>query len=358
VLCGESGTGKELIAELIHRESRREGPFVPVNCAALPEALVDSLLFGHRRGAFTGATEGSTGLVVSAHGGTLFLDEIAELPLSVQAKLLRVLQQGAVLPMGETRERPVDLRIVAASHQDLRAAVSAGRFREDLYFRMAKFEIHLPPLRERGRDVILIARHYLERAADLRGRARLGRTTDVELVRYTWPGNVRELQNVLFRVALRTRGAITGRDLRLALGLPDAPPPVDASVRVVELVTASGEVNCPDLSLAVGIPRSTLGRLLRTLVDAGELVAIGQGKATRYRRPVPGELPLDERCRMALAIAQRDGRITRMTLSDRSGLPPRTASRVLAQLLECGLLVPDGRQGSSAGYMLPVDLTP
>jgi transcriptional regulator with GAF, ATPase, and Fis domain len=353
LLLGESGTGKELIAALIHRESERKGPFVPVNCAALPEALVDSLLFGHRRGAFTGATETHAGLVVAADGGTLFLDEIAELPLPIQAKLLRVLQQGAVLPMGETQERAVNVRIVAASHRDLRAAVSAGRFREDLYFRLAKFEIRLPALRERGRDVILIARRFLEQMPGLARCVRLARPAEAELVRYAWPGNVRELQNVLFRLALSADSVISSKELCDVLGTVPQGPEADVSDQVLAQVAASGVASCPELAIGLRCSRSTLKRRLRDLLDAGKLVSVGRGRATQYRLPAPDERPLHARERAALAIVRRDGRITRITLASETGLAPRTAGRVLAQMVEDGLLVPDGRQGSAAGYVLP-----
>jgi transcriptional regulator with GAF, ATPase, and Fis domain len=351
LLRGESGTGKELVAMLIHQESGRSGAFVPVNCAALPEALVESLLFGHRRGAFTGASEASVGLVASADGGTLFLDEVAELPLPAQAKLLRVLQQGSILPVGETRERPVDVRIVAASHRDLRAAVTEGRFREDLFFRLAKFELELAPLRERGRDVVLIARSYLEHAPDLRSRVRLSRSAEGELLRYPWLGNVRELQNVLFRLALQVDALITAQHVRTALDL--APVGIEPAAQVLETVEQLGEASCAELATTLGIPRSTLKDHVRQLVGAGELVAVGRGRATRYRRPGPAGEPLDQRAHSALAIAQRDGRVTRATLAYEQRLSLRTAGRVLAQLVEGGRLVSDGRQGSAAGYVLP-----
>ena len=282
VLHGESGTGKELIAELIHRESGRQGRMVAVNCAALPETLVDSLLFGHRRGAFTGAIEASDGLIASADGGTLFLDEVAELAPAVQAKLLRVLQQRTVLAVGGFRERSVDVRVVAASHRDLHAAVVDGGFREDLFFRLAKFEIALPPLRERGRDVILIARHYLAHEPELRGNVRLTRMAEAELVRYAWPGNVRELQNVLFRAALRTGPVITLHALRSVLGDPPSEPKRNVEW-ILDLVEAAGSLSSAELAIEGHIPRSTLQRLLRTLVEGGDLVSFGRGKATRYR---------------------------------------------------------------------------
>ncbi len=287
VVRGESGTGKELFARLIHETSRRRGAFVPVNCAALPEALLESMLFGHRRGAFTGATESAQGLVVAADGGTLFLDEIGEMPASVQAKLLRVLQQRSVMPVGETRERRVDVRVVAASHRDLTELVAAGRFREDLYYRLARFELALPPLRERGRDVVLIARSILARGTDGAPARSLGRGAEAALVAYAWPGNVRELENVLFRASLRSTGrSVTATDVCAALpgGGPAEPAPL--ATRVLQLVDQADGVGSGELADALGVPRSTLKRLLKALVEAGDLVAVGVGKATRYRRPV------------------------------------------------------------------------
>jgi anaerobic nitric oxide reductase transcription regulator len=354
VLRGESGTGKELFASYLHRESGRRGPFVPVNCAALPEAIVESLLFGHRRGAFSGAVEASAGLVAAADGGTLFLDEIAELPLLVQAKLLRVLQQGTVLAVGEARERRVDVRIVAASHRDLRERVAAGAFREDLYFRLAKFEVAVPALRERGRDVVAIARAYLTDGPDLAGRRRaLARNAEPVLVRYPWPGNVRELQNVLFRAALRARGGtVTPEDLVAELPGAGAADPVPATARVLDLIASSGEVTACEVAASCGLSRPTAKRLLKALVEAGDLATVGQGKATRYRRRDPSEVVLDDRQRAAMELARREGRISRQGFATEASIPLRSAGRVLADLVAVGLLAPDGRKGNGSGYVL------
>lgn len=348
LLRGESGTGKELFASLVHRESGRRGPFVAVNCAALPEAIVESVLFGHRRGAFSGATDNSQGLIQSADLGTLFLDEIAELSLPVQAKLLRVLQEGAVLPVGEARERRVDVRIVGASHRDLRERVAAGAFREDLYFRLARFEIGIPALRERERDVVLIAKHFLERSPELGLRPRrLGRNAESELVRYEWPGNVRELQNVLFRAALAAKGHyLRVSDLRAALPLVDRQ--LNAAAALLDMVDAAGEVAAAEVMQATRTPGTTVKRAIRTLVEAGEIVAAGRGKATRYRRPSA----TDPRERAALDIAARDGRVTRTTLARHLALPTRTAGRVLERLVAHERLVADGRRGKAAGYII------
>jgi two-component system response regulator PilR (NtrC family) len=201
-VSGESGTGKELVARLIHESGPRSaGPFVPVNCGAIPSELMESELFGHRKGSFTGATEDKPGLIRSAEGGTLFLDEIGDLPLHMQVKLLRVLQERAVRPVGETAETPVDVRFVSASHRDLGALVSRGEFREDLYYRINVIEIHVPPLREREGDIAELAAHILARLAPRMGieNASLTPAALKRLGQHPFPGNVRELENVLER---------------------------------------------------------------------------------------------------------------------------------------------------------------
>ncbi|MBN2191184.1 MAG: sigma 54-interacting transcriptional regulator [Polyangiaceae bacterium] len=353
LLRGESGTGKELFARLIHAESGRTETFVPVNCAALPGNLLESVLFGHRRGAFTGATESSAGLVQAADGGTLFLDEVGELPATVQAKLLRVLQERRVLAVGESRERPVDLRVVAASHEGLRELVAQGRFREDLFYRLARYELDLPPLRDRGRDAVLIARAILRRGIEGLSPRALARSAEAALVAHPWPGNVRELENALFRAALAARGpAVTSRDLCLALGQDAAPAPTQPlSARVLDLVGASEGLASGELAEALSVPRATLKRLLRALVDAGDLVAHGAGKATRYHRPSEAEACQDPRERTAMGILDREGRVSRQALAEVAGISARTAGRVLAGMVAAGLLVPDGRRGNAAGYV-------
>jgi len=166
LITGESGTGKELVAQAIHHASpRRKQPLITVNCAALPETLAESLLFGHRKGAFTGADTAQTGLIAAAHGGTLFLDEIGELPLNLQAKLLRFLESGEILPLGESQARRVDARVLAATHRDLHAMSVAGAFRQDLYYRLNIVPVELPPLRERGEDIGPLAQHFLQHFA-------------------------------------------------------------------------------------------------------------------------------------------------------------------------------------------------
>lgn len=201
LVTGESGTGKELVAQSLHQFSpRAAGPFVPLNCGAIPRELIESELFGHRRGSFTGALADRVGRIELAHGGTLFLDEIGDLPLDMQVKLLRVLQERAILPVGASREVPVDVRVVAATHRDLEQEVKSGRFREDLYYRLNVLPLSTTPLRERSEDIAELAEFYAKRHA-MPGNAPVVFAPDmlVLLQSYGWPGNVRELSNLIDR---------------------------------------------------------------------------------------------------------------------------------------------------------------
>jgi len=217
LVTGETGTGKELIGQAIHRASRRKDRvFCAINSAAFTETLLESELFGYRRGAFTGAATNKKGLFEYADRGTVFLDEVAEMPLSMQAKLLRFLQAGEIRPVGSEYSRRVDVRLVAATNKDLEQAVEAGRFREDLYYRLAVIPLHVPPLRERTEDIPLLARHFVNRFAASPGKQIEGiETTAMEALRsYPWPGNVRELENAIERgVALCKKGWITLEEL-------------------------------------------------------------------------------------------------------------------------------------------------
>jgi sigma-54-dependent transcriptional regulator len=209
LLTGETGTGKELVARAIHDFGlRRSQAFVVQNCASLPENLLESELFGYRKGAFTGAERDRKGLFDAAHGGTLFLDEIGDMPLSLQAKLLRVLQEGEVRPLGSTDTHKVDVRIVAATHRDLRALVEEGRFREDLFYRLSHFPIELPPLRERDQDILRLARHFADKASAFlqRDACRWSDRTLEQLASYAFPGNVRELKGLVERAVLLCEG--------------------------------------------------------------------------------------------------------------------------------------------------------
>jgi two-component system response regulator HydG len=215
LVTGETGTGKELVARAIHKRSRRStGPFVPVDCGAIPDALMESELFGHERGAFTGADARRMGLVEFADGGTLFLDEIGELPLPLQAKLLRVLQERRVRRVGARQENAVDVRVVAATSRSIDQMVERGEFRRDLFYRINVVRIDLPALRSRGDDIGLLAEFFANRAAQEMGRTVGGLSTDVYqiLKSYHWPGNVRELQNVVRRAIAMTRSPVAGVD--------------------------------------------------------------------------------------------------------------------------------------------------
>jgi two-component system response regulator HydG len=216
LITGESGTGKEVVARALHRQSRREGAFVAVNCAAMPEALLESELFGHVRGAFTDARDARPGLFVQARRGTLFLDEIGDMPLGLQPKLLRALQERTVRPVGGTTEVPVDVRILAATNRDLESAIEDKRFREDLYFRINVIQIPLPPLRARAGDILPLAQHFIGEVTARAAKSVTGisAAAAAKLVAYTWPGNVRELSNCVERaVALTRYEQITVEDL-------------------------------------------------------------------------------------------------------------------------------------------------
>ncbi|HEU4714573.1 MAG TPA: sigma-54 dependent transcriptional regulator [Pyrinomonadaceae bacterium] len=224
LLLGESGTGKELFARAVHHLSaRRDKPFVAINCAAIPETLIENELFGHERGAFTGAGDRRQGKFELAAGGTVFLDEIGELPLAVQGKLLRAIEEKMVDRIGGRAPVPVDVRVVAATNKDLKAAVENGEFRGDLFFRLAVFPIEIPPLRDRGDDVVLLARHFAaEIGKELRGReAQLSDEAVAALQRHHWPGNVRELENAIERACILTDTMmLEPRDLGVATSEP------------------------------------------------------------------------------------------------------------------------------------------
>jgi len=276
LITGETGTGKELVARAIHEASHRAGkPFVRVNCAAIPAALCESEFFGHERGAFTGAATRRTGRFELAHGGTIFLDEVAELPLELQPKLLRVLQEGEFEPVGSSQTRKVDVRVIAATNRDLSTEVVGGRFREDLYYRLHVFPIPVPPLRERGADVELLAQNFLERNCKRMGKPPLELSADClrRLRSYHWPGNVRELENVIERAVIIA--------LDEHLNLRDALPlnnilqaPERRSANPVLVVRTKGELR--------EVERETL---LRALEDAKWKVAGAQGAASKLGIP-------------------------------------------------------------------------
>ncbi|MBI5069856.1 MAG: sigma 54-interacting transcriptional regulator [Deltaproteobacteria bacterium] len=283
LLQGESGTGKELVARAIHAHSpRRSGPFVAVSCAALPADLLESELFGHVRGAFTGAVRDRAGRFEVAQGGTLFLDEVGDLPLPLQVKLLRVLQERSYERVGDSTTLRADARIVAATHRDLRRAVEAGAFRDDLYYRLRVFPIELPPLRERREDIEPIARYLLLRVGERGGRAlRFSPDALRALLSYPWPGNVRELENALeFAVTVSQGQTVRAEDLPpevsgARLAAPEASPPgpparaavADHEGQRTALVAAldRSRWKVAEAARALGISRSTLWRRMREL---------------------------------------------------------------------------------------------
>lgn len=262
-IAGESGVGKELAARAIHDSGPRAGgPFVPVNCGAIPSELMESEFFGHKRGSFTGATTDKDGLFKAANGGTLFLDEVAELPMHMQVKLLRVLQEKSVRPVGATGEQPVDVRLLSATHKDLSKLVDAGQFRQDLYYRINVIELKIPALRERDQDVSLLSDYFLARLAadwDI-AKPQLSPRALEELLRYPFPGNVRELQNVLERaVAMSENDVIEAQDLQLRArtgAIPSVPADPAAALKMKE-----------DLGLMEKVEELERDTLLKALED-------------------------------------------------------------------------------------------
>lgn len=293
---GESGVGKEVVADAIHAASpRSKKPMVTVNCGAIPANLVESELFGHEKGAFTGAFERKIGRFADADGGTILLDEIGEMPLETQVKLLRVLQSGEIQPIGARHAREVDVRVIAATNKKLLDEVEAGRFREDLYYRLNVVQVTIPPLRERLGDVPALSRHLLARIAQQPGLRPLGITDDALalLVQYDWPGNVRQLQNALFRAAVLCEGAALTR-----ADFPQIAALGDRRTGVVGSATASGggvtlfrpdgnlrpleDIEADVIRLAIGHYRGRMTEVARRL---------GIGRSTLYRKL--GELGID-----------------------------------------------------------------
>ncbi len=280
LLLGESGTGKALVARAIHSHgARAAGPFIEVNCASLPEQLIEAELFGAEKGAYTGAHQRRVGLVALADGGTLFLDEVGELPLPVQAKLLHFLEDGSYRPVGSGRAQTSDARVLAATNRDLAAEVRAGAFREDLYYRLDVMQVRVPPLRDRGRDVIVLARHYAARYAREEGCAQVVFDPQAEdaLLRYPWPGNVRELRNLVERLTILAAGRQIGpADLPAEIASPAPAPPAiearsigtelaDAERRLVEGALREAAGHRGKAATVLGISRHALKRRMQRL---------------------------------------------------------------------------------------------
>jgi two-component system response regulator HydG len=278
LITGESGTGKELVARALHERSNRTGPFLAINCAALPENLLESELFGHARGAFTDARAPRSGLLVEADHGTLFLDEIGDMPLGMQAKILRALQERSVRPLGSTQEVPFDARIVTATNRDLDRDVQDKRFREDLYYRINVVRIDVPPLRSRGNDILVLGQHFMRRAAEKSGKSvsRIGHAVADRLMNYQWPGNVRELENCMeAAVAVARFDEVTPDDLpakirehrltevyALSTDPTDLPPMRVVEERYIQKVLEAVSGNKTLAAKVLGFDRRTLYRKL------------------------------------------------------------------------------------------------
>ena len=327
-----------------------------VDCPNLPANLVEDELFGHARGAFTCAGPARGGLIEEASGGTLFLDEIGDLPLEMQAKLLRFLQEGTVKRIGATERVRVDVRVVVASWRDLAEMVREGRFREDLYHRLAWGLVELPPLRDRGHDIVLLAKDFLAKSDRLVAcRKGLKRDAVPVLLAHDWPGNVRELQRVMFRAALLGRGRrVCGADITSVLErerplevLPGSAEPLEE--RLVGLIKER-PTGARVLAHVLGVSRSHLQRSLSTLVVKGRVEKVHRGNATQYR--LVGALAEggDPRWGVAFDLIDGEGRVTRGRLAEQLAVSERTASRILRGMLDEGVLTPDGRAGRLSGY--------
>jgi len=328
LITGESGTGKELIARAIHfGGSRATGRFVPLNCSAIPSELAESTLFGHVRGAFTGATANRSGYFERADGGTLFLDEIGDMPLELQAKLLRVLEEGYFMPVGATDEKQVDVRVIAATNSDLMAKIGEGSFRNDLYFRLARFPVSVPPLRERKEDIPLLAQHFLNQFATEMGhrKAALSQESQEILYSYYFPGNVRELKNIIENALIRSGGEQIQPEHLHLIERPDTAKAADA------------------------VPAAT--RLLG--VDPDQIYALQQDKPTfptdsptRPRRPQSEE-------ELILEYVKANSSINNAECRDLFNTDLNHASYLLKKMHKAGVLVRTGTR-RSAKYHLPV----
>jgi sigma-54-specific transcriptional regulator len=264
LIIGETGTGKELVARHIHACSGRRGPFIAVNCGAFSESLIDSELFGHETGAFTGATQGRAGWFEAANGGTLFLDEIGDLPKSLQVKLLRVLQERQVVRLGSRKAVPLDVRLVAATNVDLQKAVAADRFRTDLYYRLSVAPINLPPLYQRPGDILPLAEHFLQRYARTMGLTDIGLSADARaaLLAYEWPGNIRELENAIHYALIVCAGnTVCAADLNLA-GATHRRQPVPEAQAALSAPGSAG-------ALRGGPPLTRLEGVIEDLIQEG-----------------------------------------------------------------------------------------
>jgi two-component system response regulator FlrC len=341
MISGESGTGKEVLARLIHRRSRRaEGPFVAINCAAIPENMLEAILFGHEKGAFTGAVSASAGKFEQAQGGTLLLDEISEMPLALQAKLLRVLQEREVERLGSRKTIALDVRVLATTNRNLREQVGAGRFREDLYYRLNVFPMVLPPLRDRRDDILPLARHMLACHAKTAGRVvpRLSESAIARLLVHDWSGNVRELDNLIQRsLIMQGGGVIEADDLRFADGIEATTcASLHSGPRLNPGAEARGMVQqgSPTRSTHSSHQKISDGR------DLGD--ASARTASIDESRECADSLGRDLRSREQQLIieALRAGSGSRKEAAARLGISPRTLRYKLARLRDAGIAIP------------------
>jgi len=357
---GESGTGKELVARGLHRLSARSHkPFITLNCAAIPESLIEAELFGHERGAFTGAVTTRRGLIEQADGGTLFLDEIGDMPPSMQARLLRVLQEREVVRLGSSvaaSPTTVDVRVIAATHRNLDAEVAEGRFRLDLLYRLADYRIHVAPLRDRPGDPARLAAHF---AGNLSPARRLTREARAILDGHHWPGNVRELRSVIRAAAIDAGGQrISARHVLPHLATPgdaDRTPTLNLADRIEAHLREMGSLSAREIANALGPPKSTLHRTLTGMVSAGRVARQTGDKGLVFTVAEPHDEQRTEKLAPRLVegldLVKTRGPITRSEYAEKMGVSVRTASRDLAQLLEFGSVARDGGRGKAACYV-------
>ena len=309
LIAGESGTGKELIARALHSGSvRKAAPFVAVNCAAVPMELAESTFFGHIKGAFTGASEDRKGYFELADRGTLFLDELGEMPLELQAKLLRVLEDGVIQPVGSGKEHSVDVRVLAATNADLSARIEEGNFRQDIYYRLARFRVEIPPLRQRREDIPLLVEHFLQRFAEEMNLPRPELTAEAlqALGDYDFPGNIRELKNMVEHALIKSRGAaiepghLFFAEVPNPSALPVAQfvPPIDDEQRILAYVKQHRTIDNQTVRRLLDANPNRAKYLLDKLCRTGKLRREGQSRSTCYvavNRGIFGELPVNYR---------------------------------------------------------------
>lgn len=348
LLVGPTGAGKEVMARVLHESSpRRAGPFVAINCAVLPEQLIESQLFGHEKGAFTGAVRTHKGLFEQADGGTLFLDEIGEMPFHLQAKLLRVLQERQVTRLGSEVAVPVNVRLVAATNKDLRQAIALREFREDLYYRIATFRLRLVPLAQRPGDILPLALQFLSRHPSPSGDWQVTPEAQQMLLQYAWPGNVRELENVMRRAVVISADGVVGPGQLMfddwldaseePARLPRMPDRLDV---VAAIVQDSGRTD-PMAPVALGASRGT--------VMARDQAFESPVPSAPVQEPLPPDLQSASRHHEhRIILATLAATASRTEAAQRLGISPRTLRYKLAQLRAQGLGLPNELQGSAA----------